>query len=176
MKAIPNCISIVRIMLSLVLIFLKPLSAAFYSVYIICGLSDMIDGFIARKTGTSSRLGARLDSIADLIMTGVLLFILYPVVKLTSEAVIWIILIALVRLASMIVALKRFKTFAVLHTYGNKLTGILIFIFPILLPFKKLDLLMYIICFVASVSAIEELIIQLTSRQLNLDRQSILFK
>ncbi|MBW9157785.1 CDP-alcohol phosphatidyltransferase family protein [Clostridium tagluense] len=176
MKSIPNCISFSRIIFSLILIFVTPLSIAFYVIYIICGFSDIMDGFIARKTVTTSILGAKLDSMADMIMTGVLLFVLYPIVNPTTETVIWIISIAIIRLASMVIALKKYKTFASLHTYGNKITGIVLFIFPILLPYVHRNVLMYIICAVASISAIEELLIQLSSSQLNLNKQSIFEK
>lgn len=171
----PNCISFSRIIFSLILLFVKPLSLAFYATYIICGFSDIMDGFIARKTGTTSRLGAKLDSMADMIMSGVLLVVLFPIVNPATE-IIWIISIGIIRLASMVVVLKKYKTFAVLHTYGNKITGIVLFIFPILLPYIHTTVLMYMICMVASVSAIEELIIQLTSSQLQLNRQSIFVK
>lgn len=173
MKAIPNCISFSRIIFSLILIFVKPLSVAFYATYIICGFSDILDGFIARKTGTTSILGAKLDSIADMIMSGALLLVLYPIVNPTTKITIWIISIATIRLASMVVALKKYKTFASIHTYGNKITGIVLFIFPIFLPYIYTTVLVYIICVVASISAIEELIIQLTSSELHINRKSI---
>ncbi|TCO70659.1 CDP-alcohol phosphatidyltransferase family protein [Marinisporobacter balticus] len=176
MKLLPNCISFSRIIFSLLLIYTKPLSLAFYLIYIICGLSDIIDGFIARKTGTTSSFGAKLDSIADMIMAGILLFLIYPITNFTNKIVIWIILIAIIRLTSMFIAMKKYKTFASIHTYGNKITGIVLFLFPILLPYINTTMLMYIICVVASISAIEELIIQLTSSQLELNKQSILVK
>jgi CDP-diacylglycerol--glycerol-3-phosphate 3-phosphatidyltransferase len=176
MKSIPNFISISRIIFSLILIFIKPLSIAFYAIYIICGFSDIIDGFISRRTGTTSILGAKLDSMADMIMAAVLLLVLYPIVNPATKIVIWIIAIGIIRLASIIVALKRYKTFASIHTYGNKITGILLFIFPILLPYIHTTMLMHIVCVVASISAIEEFIIQLTSSQLQINKQSVFEK
>lgn len=107
MKEIPNYISFSRIILSFILIFVEPLSAAFYSIYIICGLSDIMDGFIARKTGTTSKLGAKLDSIADMIMAAVLLILLSTILNLSTEIVIWIILIGIIRVASIAVAFKK---------------------------------------------------------------------
>ncbi|MBU3172891.1 CDP-alcohol phosphatidyltransferase family protein [Clostridium estertheticum] len=176
MKTLPNCISFSRIIFSLILIFIKPLSIAFYVIYIICGFSDFLDGFIARKTKTISTLGAKIDSIADMVMAFVLLFILYPLVNPSTEIIIWIISIAIIRLVSMVIALKKYKTFACLHTYGNKITGIVLFIFPISLPYVHTTVLLYILCTVAGISAIEELIIQLTSSQLQLNKQSIFEK
>ncbi len=176
MKVIPNWISFSRIIFSLILVFVKPLSVAFYVIYIICGFSDMIDGFIARKAGITSRLGEKLDSLADMVMVGVLLVILYPIVNPANEIIIWIVLICIIRLISMFVALKKYKIFTSLHTYGNKITGMFLLIFPILLPYTHTNVLMYIICVLASISSIEELVIQLTSRELDVNKQSLFGK
>ena len=176
MKAIPNYISFSRIIFSLILIFIKPLSIVFYVIYIICGFSDIVDGFIARKTDATSRLGEKIDSMADMIMVGVLLVVFYPIVNPTIQIFIWVILIAIIRLSAMIVAMKKYKTFAMIHTYGNKITGIVLYIFPILIPYIRANVLMYICCIVASISAIEELVIQLTSSELRVNIKSIFSK
>lgn len=176
MKSIPNFISFMRIVLSLILIFVKPLSLVFYLIYIVCGFSDIMDGYISRKKGITSSLGAKLDSFADMVMIFVLLFVLYPILNPEIKIIIWIISIAIIRLLSMFVALRKYKTFASIHTYGNKITGLLLFIFPISLSFLNATVLMYIICVVASITAIEELIIQLTSSELQLNKISIFTK
>lgn len=176
MKSIPNCITISRIFFSFLILFTRPLSTAFYLLYVICGLTDVIDGFIARKTGTVSILGAKLDSSADIVMAAVLLVILYPVLNPTTIIIIWIIIIGIIRLTAMAVAFKKYKTFGSIHTYGNKITGVILFLFPIFLFYIHTAVLMYLICAVASISAIEELIIQLASKELQLDRKSLFIK
>jgi len=176
MKVIPNCISFSRIGLSLILIFIKPLGVAFYAIYIICGFSDMIDGFIARKMGTTSAFGEKLDSIADMIMIVVLLFMLFPIINPSNKIIIWIIVISIIRLTVMGVALIKYKTFVSLHTYGNKISGLILFLFPIFISFIHTDVVIYLICIVASISAIEELIIQLTSRELKVNIPSLFSK
>lgn len=176
MRVIPNCISFSRIVLSLVLISVKPLSAAFYVIYIICGLSDMIDGFIARKTGTTSIIGEKLDSIADMIMIVVLLVILFPIINPSNKIIVWTVVIGIIRLTAMSAALIKYKTFASLHTYGNKITGLILFLLPIFISFIHTDVVMYIICSVASISAVEELIIQLTSSKLQANIPSLFSK
>lgn len=174
MKLIPNCISFLRIILSVLLLYFRPLSLLFHTIYIICGLTDIMDGYIARKMGATSRFGARLDSIADLVMVGVILIKYYPIVKLTDQILIWIIAISILRLGSITVAYIKFKTFAILHTYGNKFTGIVLFVFVILYPhINNTTVLAYVICIVASLSSIEELIIQVSSNKLQLNKRSI---
>ena len=49
MKDAANYISISRIIMSLILFFTETFSIPFYIIYIYCGISDMLDGFIARK-------------------------------------------------------------------------------------------------------------------------------
>ena len=176
MKLIPNFISLSRIILSLILSFVKPLSITFYFIYIICGFSDIIDGFIARNTGTTSVLGAKIDSMADMTMVGVLIIVLYPIIKPANIILIWIIAIAIIRLVAMVVAMKKYKTFASIHTYANKITGIVLFMFPILIHYIFAIELGYIICAMASISAIEELVIQVTSSELQVNKKSIFAK
>lgn len=173
MKSVPNCITAVRIVLSLAMLLITPLSTAFIAVYSICGISDVVDGQMARKTGSASQLGARLDSVADLVMICVSLIVLLPYIKPPMEVILWVVFIFIIRSISMITAYVRYKTFAVLHTYGNKLTGSLLFLFPLSLPYIHSFVPMFIICAAASVSAAEELVIHLTSNELEIDRKSL---
>lgn len=173
MKAVPNIITTFRIILSLCLMVIQPLSITFYVIYIICGLSDILDGFTARKLKAQSSFGSKLDSIADLVMICVLMFVLLPILKLSFEVIIWIILIASVRISSLAVGYLKYKIFSSIHTYANKITGFALFLFPILMAFFDFNILIIIICSLASISAIEELVIQLMSKQLDLNKKNI---
>jgi phosphatidylglycerophosphate synthase len=176
MKVIPNGITFGRIILAMLLLFLKPLSLAFLVIYILCGVTDLIDGPIARMTNTTSSLGAKLDSAADTILIAVSLFTLYPLLGLTLEIMIWIFMIAVIRITSIGVALRRFKTYASIHTYGNKLTGFILFVTPLCLPFIHHSMWTVFVCIIATISAVEEFIIQFTSKQLQLDRKGLFIK
>ena len=48
-----------RIAGTLLLVFLRPLSTGFFWVYALTGLTDVLDGWIARKTKTASDFGVR---------------------------------------------------------------------------------------------------------------------
>jgi CDP-diacylglycerol--glycerol-3-phosphate 3-phosphatidyltransferase len=173
---IANALTISRIFLSLLLPFLKPMQTAFMIVYAVCGATDALDGFAARKTHTQSSLGARLDSLADIIMIAAIILSLYPVIRLPQGAVILIPAIAAIRIASATVSRVKHKAFASLHTYANKLTGFLIFLFPFLIMVLKPAIAVWIICGAAALSAAEELLIQTSSKTLNLDRKSFFSK
>lgn len=173
MKNIPNILSSSRIVLSIVLLTTKPLSLPFVLIYLICGISDILDGYIARKMQTATNIGARLDSVADLIMIMVLIVLLYPIINPPAAVVVWIGIIALIRIISVITVLIKYKSFAMLHTYGNKITGLILFIFPLSLSFTVSPMVIYVICTIASISAVEELLIQLSSKELQVNRKSI---
>jgi len=175
-KSIANYISIARIFLALTLALAKPLSMAFFAIYLVCGISDVLDGYIARKTDTASKLGEKLDSVADLIMVVVLIIVLYPIINPTVQIIVWLVIIGIIRAVSMMVVFVKYKTFGILHTYGNKITGLVLFAFPLSLAFVQPDALMYIICVVASISAIEELLIHLSSHELRANKKSIFAK
>lgn len=57
-KQTANFVTGIRILGSLLLLFVPVFSSPFYAIYLICGLSDMVDGTIARKTNSASPFGA----------------------------------------------------------------------------------------------------------------------
>ena len=66
-KNVANILTSFRILGSILLLFFPMFSVEFYTIYLLCGFSDMIDGTIARKTNSTSELGAKIDSVADLV-------------------------------------------------------------------------------------------------------------
>lgn len=155
------------------MLFLKPLSAVFFIAYLACGLSDLLDGYIARKTGSASKFGASLDSIADLIFVACLLVVMVPVLDIPIWALYWMAGIAISRFASFLIGFYKYHTAAFLHTYANKLTGLLLFCFPVFFLFWGIRRTAGLICIAASISAVEELLINMTSKTLSRDIRSI---
>lgn len=166
LKYIPNTITVLRITGSLTLLFQKPLSAGFFFLYFLCGITDILDGFIARKTNTVSAEGAVLDSAADTVLIAVMLFMLVPVLPFTPWMLLWTAAIAVVRILSWAVGFIRYRTFASLHTYANKAAGFALFCFPVLWKLLGMPVTEAAVGMIASLSAIEELVIQLTSKKL----------
>ena len=91
-----NCITGLRMLGTLVLLGLVPLSPAFYGVYALTGVTDALDGWVARKTGTASPLGARLDSCADLLFYAVMIGKLFPVLYEVLPQAIWMAVLVIV--------------------------------------------------------------------------------
>ena len=123
-KQLANLITSLRIVLCIVLLFLKPLFPPFLILYIAAGITDMIDGTVARETGNVSEFGSKLDTVADLVLVVVCLIKLIPVIHLPGWLIFWIVVIAVIRVANMISGYVTRKEIVALHTVMNKVTGL----------------------------------------------------
>lgn len=168
-KHIPNVLTVTRMIGAVILWFVKPLSALFFVIYIVCGASDALDGYIARKTKSTSQLGASMDSVADAIFIVVLLIVFLPVLHLSWWIIGWIGGIALIRIGSLIIGFVKYHALAFIHTYANKATGLMLFCFPFMYSLFGLTITSSLLCGLASFSAIEELIINIKSKELSRD-------
>lgn len=111
---IADMLTILRIAGTLVLAFFHPLSAAFFWVYALAGLTDVLDGWIARRTHTASDFGARLDSIADLMFYAVMLLRIFPALWRTLPDGIWyaVAILVIVRVSEYLIAAVKYRQFA----------------------------------------------------------------
>lgn len=127
-----NIITVIRIVGTILLLPMNALSTSFLILYTLTGVTDVLDGFIARKTHTESELGAKLDSAADLIFYGTMLYKVFPVLLgvLPKVIVCAIMLIMILRLMLYIFAAIKSHNFMSNHTYLNKLTGFCVFLTP----------------------------------------------
>ena len=155
-KYIANIVTGCRILGSILLLFFPVFSAGFYSMYFLCGFSDMIDGTIARKTNCASEFGARIDTIADLLFVAVSLIKLLSTIRIPRWLWIWGVVIAIVKLSNIIWGYVCKKQFVSLHTIMNKVTGLLLFLLPLTLSFVELKYSSIVVCTIATFSAIQE--------------------
>ncbi len=151
-----NIITLIRIICSIALLFFPALSPAFYALYITAGISDIADGTVARKTGTVSDFGAKLDTAADFIMAVVCLIKLIPVLDVPIWLIIWIAVIALIKVINIISGYVKRKEFVAAHTVINKVTGIILFLLPFTLTFIDIKYSGIFICILATFAAIQE--------------------
>jgi CDP-diacylglycerol--glycerol-3-phosphate 3-phosphatidyltransferase len=151
-----NIITGIRIVISVFLLFCPAFSPAFFVLYITAGVSDMIDGTVARKTGTVNEFGSRLDTIADIVFVAVCLIKLLPVLDIPVWLYIWIAIIAFIKVANIAVGYLRQKEFISVHSIINKVTGGLLFLFPLTLTFIDLRYSAAFVCMVATAAAIHE--------------------
>ncbi len=128
MKRIPVLLSMSRIVLCLPLLLVDAMTMPFWVLYLIAGLTDILDGFLARRWGVESKFGARLDSLADFVFVLVVGYKLFPYLKLPTALWMMIALIALVKMVNGITSYMVKHKIEFLHTKANKLTGFLLFI------------------------------------------------
>lgn len=133
-----NLITCTRILCSIALLFCQPFSPPFIVLYLIAGITDMIDGPVARKTETVSELGAKLDTAADFVLVAVCLMKLLPKLFVPLWIWLWIGGIALIKAINLLSGYILQKRFVVMHTVMNKVTGILLFALPLTLPIVEL--------------------------------------
>ena len=128
MKRIPDLLSMSRIVLCLPLLIVDAMTIPFWVIYLIAGLTDILDGFLARRWGVESKFGARLDSLADFVFVLVVGYKLFPWLRLPATLWMMIGLIALVKVINAISSFMVKHRIEFLHTKANKLTGSLLFI------------------------------------------------
>ena len=155
-KYIANIISSCRILFSLCLLFCPAFSVSFYSTYILCGFTDMVDGTIARKTNAVSEFGARLDTASDFLFFALSLIKLLPIIHITQWMWVWIVVIAIIKICNLIFCVAYKKKIIFLHTVMNKITGLLLFLLPLTLQFIEIKYSLIAVCIVATISAIQE--------------------
>ena len=151
-----NIITCIRIACSIALLFCPVFSPAFFALYIIAGVSDTIDGTVARKTGTVSEFGTKLDTAADFVMVAVCLIKLIPVVHIPGWLIIWIVVIAVIKTTNLISGYAVRKEIVALHTVMNKVTGFFLFLLPLTLSFIELKYNGAVVSALATFAAIQE--------------------
>ena len=151
-----NIITILRILCSIALLFCPVFSLVFYALYITAGVSDMLDGWVARRTHTTSEFGAKLDTIADVVFVIVCLVRLLPVLDIPTWLYIWIGVIALIKVINIISGFVVQKQFVSVHSTMNKITGLLLFAFPLTITFIDLKYSAAVVCIFATFAAIQE--------------------
>lgn len=170
-----NFITFLRIIGTVGLLFAGPMSPLFLGIYTFTGLTDMLDGWVARHTGTASEFGARLDSIADLLFYTVMLIKLLPVLWIILPQTVWyaVVAVLLVRMSSYLTAAIKYHCFASLHTYLNKLTGIAVFLLPYMLMTSYRVEYSRFVCALAFAASLEELAIHLLHKSYYADRKTV---
>ena len=137
--------------------FVQSSPAVFWTLYLLCGLSDVLDGAVARSTGTVSRLGERLDTIADIIFVAVWMLLFIPAIDVGRWLWIWTGVIALIKVVNVISGLAMKKGFVAKHTLANKATGILLFLLPMVILWEVIKVpYIVLVCLLATFAAIQE--------------------
>ena len=128
-KHLPDIITTLRFLGAACLLLCDPAGSSFWVFYGLCGVSDMADGYLARRLQAESKTGAVLDSVADIFFVACCAIRLLPVLRIPTWLWIWAGLIVIIKIINQVSALVISKRFCFPHTKANKLTGLLLFLF-----------------------------------------------
>ena len=153
-KRLPNDISAFRIAGSIGLLFCDVSGLPFWVLYALCGISDMVDGWLARKLHAETKAGAILDSVSDIVFVACCAIRLLPVLEIPTWLWIWAGVIVIIKVVNQISVLVVCKRFCFLHTWANKLTGLLLFLTAPAMFWSMIPV--FIVAAVASFAAVQE--------------------
>ena len=155
-KQLANMVTGLRIVCSVWLLFLPVFSPGFYGLYLVCGMTDMVDGTIARMTGAVSDAGARLDTLADILFAAAASVRMLPQFQLPEWLWTWAAVIAVIKLLNLLRGIWKRKRLPSLHTLGNKITGLCLFLLPLTMQVIDLRYSVPAVCILATASAVQE--------------------
>jgi CDP-diacylglycerol--glycerol-3-phosphate 3-phosphatidyltransferase len=177
MRYVPNALVIVRILLAPTLPFLTDHRVLFVGLYLFCYLTDVLDGWIARKVDAVSVLGSVLDSIGDFVLGTAAVVSLAVATDLLHNPPTLIMLFSNLgfRLVTLVVTRVKFGLLASVHTWGAKVTtgalhvGVLtcLWLGEMWLPMVSL------VCVIGLFGALEQFIIVVSSATFDADRKSV---
>ncbi len=119
-RYIANIITGFRIVFSVLLLMFPAFSSGFFAMYLAGGITDMLDGAVARKTNSVSSFGSRLDSLADFVFMLSVLVKILPMIDIPIWTLLWTAAIAVVKIAGNITGFVRNKKFLAEHTVRNR--------------------------------------------------------
>ena len=176
-KRLPDLISCLRIALSIALLFLTDKPILFATVYFLCGISDVLDGYLARRLSAETTFGSKLESAGDFVFYLVCLRVLLTFADRGEGGIILacITIIVAMRAINLVITKMRFNQWCIMHTIGNKLTGFALFLMlPVWVLANGIIFWSSIaVGVMAGLSALEEAVILLKSETYDTNRRSI---
>ena len=154
MTLIPNIITLLRMAGSFGLLFNDVTGVAFWIIYGLCGLCDIVDGGLARKLKCVTKTGALLDSLADICFVACCAWKLLPILELPRWLWLWAGVIVVIKAMNQISSIVMHRQCCFPHTLANKVTGFLLFI---AVPLTFVSIIpISIVAAVATFAAIQE--------------------
>ena len=151
-----NFITGYRIILSLIMVFVPSFSKAFYLVYLSAGFTDMIDGTVARRLGTASEFGAKLDTVADMFFVAAAAYKVLPFLEFSRGIWCWILLISVIKIINFIGVYVLHRRMVSVHSIANKVTGFMLFALPLTLEVVDIYYSSIAVCVIATLAAVDE--------------------
>jgi phosphatidylglycerophosphate synthase len=179
-RLIPNQVTAIRLLVTFILwgmlIFWSPQYLGIG--IIICLISDILDGQLARRLHQATEFGARFDSLADNILIPsalIWLFISHP--EIYTENLVLLSLAIITYLSSLIIRKVHARDFDVSQLYLSKLSGLTQYIFAIhtFVSGQYNVGLFYLTMGIFFISSLESLTLQFMKVQINEHLTSMIF-
>ena len=176
-KSVPDLLCYARLLLVPIVLALALSNLPFYAgvALLAAGLTDMLDGIIARGWNIATAYGSRLDSIADTLMevsAAAAVLILKPGIFTDHTLILgaWIAIEA----SSILLGWIKFRRIANLHLYLTKTAGVIAYAFVIYtLVIGYDEVFFYAAAALLLVSSLECLILQLFAPRVDEHMKSI---
>ncbi|MBO7145455.1 MAG: CDP-alcohol phosphatidyltransferase family protein [Salinivirgaceae bacterium] len=155
---LPNAITTVRILCSAAILFCNALTPMFFALYIAAGVSDIADGWVARRTNTASEFGSKFDTAADAIFVIVCLIKLIPAIGIPVWLIVWTGVIACIKIFNIVSVYAEKRQFVAVHSAMNKIAGALLFALPPTLAVIDIKYSAPTVCAISTFAAIDEFV------------------
>ena len=166
--SIPNIISLSRIAMApfALLAAYYGNEKLFFILFTLMLVSDVLDGYLARKLHQCTKIGTKLDSVGDYVTYISIPFAtwwLWP--EIIRSETLYIATAFVLFLAPGIIARMKFGEMVAYHTWLTKLTAVVMSLGLILLLFTKENLLFHLSIYLLLLEALEHLGITLKLRR-----------
>ena len=148
-----NVITSTRIAASAAMLASSPADPVFWFLYSWCGISDIVDGPIARRLCEESTFGSRLDSAADFAFA----IACCPSLLAECSLAIWLVaVIVVLAIAKVLLYALAWTRASNVHTKENKVAGLVAFLTLPALFFTGLSIAAVPACIMAACSILVE--------------------
>ncbi len=159
---IPNILSLTRIVMAPFLLLSSYFGSEllFFLFFILMLVSDVLDGYIARKLHQCSKMGSQLDSIGDYITYMSIPFAtwwLWP--EIIKEEALYILLALVLFFIPGVVARMKFGVMVAYHTWLTKFTAVVMSLALIIILFTHENTFFHLALIVLFLEAVESLLI-----------------
>lgn len=173
-----DAVTVSRVPIAVAVLLVRRRRAAVAGLFLLGVITDVVDGPLARRLGTSSPRGARLDSAADAAFVAASAAAVAATIDRDARPLVTRAagIVAATRLVTLLATRRRFGAWSVVHTRLNKATGLaLACIAAGALVRGRMPMgALVAVAGLAEVAAIEELLIVLGSPEYDTDRTSLL--
>ena len=173
-QIIPNAVTVLRIAGVIALVALPIALDYYFIVFAACAALDYVDGFLAKKLNAKTVLGFRLDHIASILFIVLLSLKFISSTEVPYWAVFTLAGIAVVKCASLVFGAVRFKKPAFINSDWNKAAKVTFYLIPLWYMFAGMIFACVVVIAVMLVATVEELVINLTSKEYNPDVKTII--